>query len=75
MFVENGCRHARGAGVAHPDCLSAVVFEGRAEDKTLLAMLCESFATFGLFVDKRLHVDGDKRVRVVVVCTLDVGVC
>ena len=75
MFVENGCRHARGAGVAHPDCPSAVVFEGRAEDETLLAMLRKSFATLGLFVGKRLYADGDKRVRVVVVCTIDMGVC
>ena len=59
--MENGAKDAHGAGVAHPNSPSTVVFEGSAED----------VATLRIFVHKRLHDDGDKRVYVVVVGAID----
>jgi len=51
------------------------VFEGCAEDESLITMLGEGLATLGLFMHKRLHADGDEWVGVVVVGTVDVRVC
>ncbi len=81
MFEEDCGRDTGGAQSWCPYFPAAVVLVGCADDIPLGAVLGKRFAAVGFVVDKGFHAQGDERVCVVVMMTVEmrmggnVGVC
>ena len=75
-MLERSCSgDASGTFSGGPKFPTSIVFSGRAQDKSFGSVFGVGAALVGFVLDQCFHANGDKRMPIVVMLSVDMRVC